>query len=129
MKKLLSIVLTVASFIFTAILFVNPLTAQSALKGGGSKIPEDVMKIADKSCMHCHAEPGSPMALMHLDLSNWDKYSPEKQAGKAKDMCKMVTKDKMPPKIFCKNHPDDVPNEKDLKTICDWAQSLQVDKK
>lgn len=130
MKKLISIAVAIASVIFITALILHPINAQSASKqGGGSKIPEGVMKIAEKSCMHCHAEPGDPMALMHLNLSNWDKYSPEKQAGKAKDMCKMVTKDKMPPKSFCKSHPDDAPNEKDLKTICDWAQSLQVNKK
>jgi hypothetical protein len=40
---------------------------------------------------------GNGMAMMHLNLTNWDKFSPEKQADKAKDMCKMVSKGKMPP--------------------------------
>jgi hypothetical protein len=87
------------------------------------------MKIADKSCVRCHTEPGDFMALSHLNLSNWDKYSPEKQADKAKAMCTMVTKDKMPPKGFREKHPDDVPTSKELNTICDWAQSIQVSKK
>lgn len=129
MKKLISITVAAVSILFIAALIFNPITAQSALKNGGSKISEDVMKIAEKSCVYCHSEPGNPMALMHLDLSNWDKYSPDKQAAKAKSMCTMVTKEKMPPKSFGKSHPDGVPNEKELKTICDWAQSIQIDKK
>ena len=130
MKNLTSIVLTVANVLFMTALILSPVTGQSGSKNAGrNPISNDVMKIAVKTCEYCHAEPGNPMALMHLNLSNWDKYSPEKQAGKAKDMCKMVTKDKMPPKSFCKSHPDDVPGEKDLKTICDWAQSIQINKK
>jgi cytochrome c5 len=130
MKKLLKIsIAAIGIFMITALIII-PMTAQSATQNGGGKaIPESVMKIANKSCVKCHTEGGNGMALMHLNLSNWDKYSPEKQASKAKDMCKMVTKDKMPPKSFCKSHPDDVPGEKDLKTICDWAQSIQINKK
>jgi hypothetical protein len=60
----------------------------------------DVMKIAERSCVKCHTEGGNGMALMHLNLSNWDKFSMEKQADQAKDMCGMVSKEKMPPKSF-----------------------------
>jgi len=100
MKKLLKIsIAAIGIFMITALIII-PMTAQSATQNGGGKaIPESVMKIANKSCVKCHTEGGNGMALMHLNLSNWDKYSPEKQASKAKDMCKMVTKDKMPPKI------------------------------
>ena len=130
MKKLISITVAVTSVLFIIALILNPVTGKSASKAGGGKpISGHVMKIAEKSCVKCHTEPGNPMALMHLDLSNWDKYSPEKQASKAKAMCTMVTKDKMPPKNFCKAHPEDVPSSEDLKTICNWAQSIQMDKK
>jgi len=69
------------------------------------------------------------MAITHLDLFNRDKYAPEKQAAKAKEMCTMVTKDKMPPKGFKTKHQYTGPTEAELKTICDWAQSIQVTKK
>jgi hypothetical protein len=130
MKKLTSIVLTVASVLFITALILSPVTGQSGSKNAGrNPISNDVMKIAVKTCEYCHAEPGNPMALMHLNLSNWDKYSPEKQAAKAKAMCEMVTKDKMPPKSYRKNHPDEVMTEKDDNKICDWALSIQIDKK
>ena len=88
-----------------------------------------VMKIAERSCVKCHTEGGNGMALMHLNLSNWDKFSPEKQADKAKDMCKMVSKEKMPPKSFREKNPDAAPTKDEEKIICDWATSIQVVKK
>jgi hypothetical protein len=69
------------------------------------------------------------MALMHLDLSNWDKFSMEKQADKAADMCKMVSKDKMPPKSFREKNPGAAPTQEETKIICDWAKSIRIVKK
>ena len=131
MKKLISIAVAVASVLFITALIITPVTIQSAPKGdgGGKPIPESIMKIAQKSCVNCHTEPGNFMALSHVNLSNWDKYTPEKQAAKAKAMCNMVSKDKMPPKKFREDHPNGVPSKDEIKTICDWAQSLQVTKK
>ena len=131
MKKPISIAVAVVSVIFVISLIINQLTAQSAPKGGvvSKSIPSGVMKIAEKSCVKCHTEPGKGMALAHLNLTNWDKYSPEKQADKAKAMCSMVTKDKMPPKSFRAKNPDGVPTTAEVKTICNWAESLQVTKK
>ena len=125
------ITVAVASVLFLTALIVNPVSAQTAAKASGDHkpIPADVMKIAEKACVNCHTEPGNGMALMHVNLTNWDKYSPEKQADKAKAMCNMVTKDKMPPKKFRENHPDAVPTKDEIKSICDWAESLQVTKK
>jgi hypothetical protein len=131
MKKSISIAVAVVCVLFITSLIINQLTAQAAPEGSAvsKSIPANVMKIADKSCVKCHTEPGDFMALSHLNLSNWDKYSPEKQAAKAKSMCTMVTKDKMPPKKFRANHPDGVPTTEELNTICNWAQSIQVAKK
>ena len=130
MKMTLKISVAVVCILFIAGLSINPLASQTTPQSGGGKvIPESVMKIAGKSCVKCHTEGGNGMALMHLNLSTWNKFSPEKQASKAKDMCKMVTKGKMPPKSFRESHPDGVPSEAEIKTICDWAASIQVAKK
>jgi hypothetical protein len=64
------------------------------------------------------------MALMHVDFDKWATYKPEKQADKAKAMCKMVTKAAMPPKSFRNNNPDKVPTEASVRIICNWAASL-----
>ena len=130
MKMTLKISVAVVCILFTAGLIINPLASQTTTQSGGGKaIPESVMKIASKSCVKCHTEGGNGMALMHLNLSNWDKFSPEKQADKAKDMCKMVSKGKMPPKGFREKNPGAAPTKDEAKIICDWATSIQVVKK
>ncbi len=128
MKKLLVIAFAIVSVIFMAAVILGPVAAQKS-SGGGKPIPENVVKIASKSCVNCHAEPGNPMAIEHVNLTIWEKYSAEKQAKKAQKMCDMVTMGKMPPKSFREKHPEGVPNKEEIKTICDWAASLQVAKK
>jgi hypothetical protein len=44
-------------------------------------------------------------------------------------MCKELSKGKMPPKSFREDHPEAIPTSDEIKTICDWAQSLQVEGK
>jgi hypothetical protein len=65
------------------------------------------------------------MACSRLNLSNWTKYAPAKQADKAAAICKEVSKGGMPPKKFKASHPEAVPTEKQVKTLCDWANSLK----
>jgi hypothetical protein len=128
MKTKLRITTSLGCLLFLAGLAGNPATGLSANKGdgGGKPIPENIMKIAERSCVKCHTEPGNFMAISHLNLSNWNKYSADKQASKAKAMCKMLTKGKMPPKKFCEEHPGDVPTQAEVNTICNWAASLEV---
>jgi hypothetical protein len=131
MKKTIKISAAVAGMLFFNALIINTVSAQTTQKAGEDQklIPASVMKVAQKSCANCHIVPGSKIALSVINLSAWDKYSPEKQAAKAQAMCNIVTKEKMPPKKFKSNNPDAVPNKDDLKILCDWAASLQVVKK
>jgi hypothetical protein len=133
MKKIIRIALAVASVLFITALILIPVKGVSGTKdrsgktsGGGKTLSEDVIRITVKSCENCHAEPGNPFALSHVNLSFWEKFAPEKQADKAKAMCDMVTMNKMPPKKYLKNHPDDALIPEDINKICDWAQSLQI---
>ena len=131
MKKTIVFSLAVLGIVFLTSMVINHSSALPSQKDGtvSKPIPPAVMKIAERSCLKCHAEGGNEMAMMHLNLSNWDKFSPEKQAGKAKDMCKMISKDKMPPKGFREKNPGAAPNQEEIKIICDWAQSIQPVKK
>jgi hypothetical protein len=131
MNKAIILSFSILIVVFLSSMILNKSAAQSSTKKGivSKPISPSVMKIAERSCLKCHTEPGNGMALAHLNLSNWDKFSMEKQADKAKDMCKMVSKDKMPPKSFREKNPDGVPTQKEVKTICDWAQSIQIIKK
>ncbi len=131
MKKLVTTVGLILCGFFILALILNTTIAQTSTKKDekGKPIPENVVKIAEKSCVKCHTEPGNAMALAHVNISKWDSYSAEKQAEKAKAMCNMVTKGKMPPKNFREQHPEGVPSAEEVKTICDWANSIQVPKK
>ena len=128
MKKTISITFAVLGIVFLTSMIMNHSSAGSSQKEGTASKPisSSVMKIAERSCVKCHTEGGNGMAVMHLNLSNWDKFSPEKQAGKAKDMCKMVSKGKMPPKGFREKNPDAAPTKDEAKIICDWATSIQI---
>ena len=130
MKKAIGLSFAVIGIVFFTSMIIHQ-TAQSSQKETtvSKPISPAVMKIAERSCLKCHAEGGNEMAMMHLNLSNWAKYSPEKQAGKAKDMCKMISKDKMPPKSFREKNPGAAPTQEEIKIICDWAESIQPVKK
>ena len=134
MKKAISITFAILGIVFLTSMIMNHPSAQSSTQSQkdssiSKPISSNVMKIAERSCVKCHTEGGNGMALMHLNLSNWDKFSPEKQAGKAKDMCKMVSKGKMPPKGFIEKNPGAAPSKDEVKIICDWATSIQIVKK
>ena len=108
----------------------NPVLAQTSQKSNevGKPIPANVQKAFEKSCIKCHADHGNFMAESKVNLSKWADYSAEKQANKAKAMCKEVSEGDMPPKKFRKKNPENVPTSDDIKIICDWAQSLQLNK-
>ena len=131
MKKAIIITFAVLGIVFLTSMIINHSSAQSSQKTGivSKPISPAVMKIADRSCVKCHTEGGNGMALMHLNLSNWDKFSMEKQADQAKDMCNMVSKGKMPPKSFREKNPGAAPTKDEAKIICDWSKSIQIIKK
>jgi Haem-binding domain len=127
MKKLTPITTVFAIIISFTALLNNPISAQTVQKT--KPIPDNVLMIAKKSCVKCHAEPGKTMALSHVNLSKWDSYTAEKQVSKAAAMCNMITKGKMPPKEFKKENPEFVLTQDEIKIICDWSASIQVTKK
>ncbi len=127
MKKFTLITVAIASIISLTALMNNPVSAQTVQRT--KPISDDVLMIAKKSCIKCHAEPGKKMALSHVNLSKWDTYTAEKQAAKASAMCNMITKGKMPPKEFKEKNPDFVLTKDEIKIICDWSASIQVTKK
>ena len=130
MKRSIWITLGIVCGIIVMSVLLNHIVAQSAPKNilTSKPVPENIMKIAERSCVKCHSEPGSPMARAHLDLTNWDKYSAEKQAAKAKKMCSVLTKATMPPKSFRAKNPGDVPTLEEVNTICNWASEIQPKK-
>jgi cytochrome c5 len=111
-----------------AIFLLAPTKATSQGKAEKAGIPADVNKIFENSCTACHANGGNPMAMSHVNFSHWDEYTAEKQAKKALDIEKIVSKGSMPPKSFKASHPDAVPTPEQIKKISAWADNLQPKK-
>jgi mono/diheme cytochrome c family protein len=125
--------LSVLLLIFCALAFSSAKSfpysnSGSAAKADSISMTPAVHKIVATSCFACHGEGGKAMALSHVKMAEWSSYSPEKQASKAEDMCKMVTKGKMPPKGFLKDHPEAVLTPEQIATICSWSESLNKGK-
>jgi mono/diheme cytochrome c family protein len=91
-------------------------------------IPSDVHKIMVTSCLACHGEAGKAMAKAAVKMSDWGSYTAKKQASKAKAMCKMVTKGKMPPKGYLNEHPEAKLTPEQIATICNWSAELNKKK-
>jgi hypothetical protein len=90
----------------------------------GQPLADSIMKIVKVSCMDCHADGGNGMASSHVNFSKWTSYKTDKQAAKAKDICKIITKGAMPPKKFRANNPEAIPTPAQITTLCNWANSL-----
>jgi mono/diheme cytochrome c family protein len=103
-------------------------SSNPAPKADTSVVPDDVHKILATSCFACHGLAGKSMALAHVKMAELDTYSPEKLAAKAKAMCKMVTKGKMPPKGYLKEHPEAKLTPEQVATICNWSSELKKGK-
>ena len=91
----------------------------------GQPLADSIMKIVKVSCMDCHADGGYGMACAHVNFSKWSSYSPAKQADKANDISKVMSKGSMPPKKFRDNNPGKVPTQAQITTISNWAKSLK----
>ena len=47
-----------------------------------SSIPDDVKTIFENSCMACHATGGRNLAMLKVNFSEWDEYTPAKTSQK-----------------------------------------------
>jgi hypothetical protein len=111
--------------VFGLIIAPQKANSQNDPKAGTTvSIPDNVNSVFKNSCMGCHSNDGKKMAAMHVNFSKWSEYDVEKQAKKAEDICKVLTKGSMPPKGFKAEHPELVPTAAQIKSICDWSNSL-----
>jgi hypothetical protein len=91
------------------------------------EIPDNLKPVIKNSCMPCHADNGSNIAVIKLNFSEWNKYDSVKQVSKAEAICNVITEGIMPPKSFRKSHPNAIPSEAEKDSICNW--SVQLTKK
>jgi len=90
-----------------------------------NSIPDSLSKIFSNSCMPCHFDGGSKMAIFALNFSDWNKYSVEKQFKKGESICKKITDGTMPPKSFRESKPGIVPTKAQVNNICKWTGTLK----
>ena len=129
MKKIAFLSFVALSALFAMVIVLNPQPVAGSGKpvsaGPGTALPDSIHKLVQKACMDCHADDGNFMAKGKINFSSWEKYDSEKQIGKAKAMCKDLTKGAMPPKKWRANNPGNVPTQAEVDMVCRWANGLQ----
>jgi hypothetical protein len=123
-----------ASLLCTGFLMIGlfvlglPASGQDTLKVSAA-IPADVNKIVSASCTPCHTSEGGLMSKSKLNLTEWAKYSPEKQKEKAAKMYTELNKGAMPPKSAREKRPELIPTKEQIEIIKNWSESFPADKK
>jgi hypothetical protein len=103
----------------------NAVSGQKVVKKTGDPIPENLMKIFDRSCVGCHSTKGNSMAKSMLNFDKWQQMKPNKIIKKAGSVCSAVSSEFMPPKSVRKAKPELIPSKADAEAICKWAESLK----
>jgi mono/diheme cytochrome c family protein len=86
-------------------------------------LPDDIKKIAEKSCLECHgADSQNEDALEHLDFTKLDKLKKVKKITTLREIVEVIEEDEMPPSKFLKRHPDRKLTEKERTTLMEWAK-------
>ncbi len=117
--------LTALSVIFCASFIQTDKTIPQNKDKVPGAIPENIDAVIQKSCKPCHFQGGGFMPTFHVNFSKWDKYSPEKQAKKARQICSILLDNKMPPEEVRTKRPEKVPTKDQVSAICKWAESLK----
>jgi mono/diheme cytochrome c family protein len=129
MKKIDVASLLTAGFLVLCLFLIEmPATGQDTLKVS-TTIPDDVFKIVSVSCVPCHTSEGGLMSKSKLNLTDWAKYSPEKQKEKAAKMYAEVNKGAMPPKSAREKRPDLIPTMEQIESIKKWSESFPAESK
>lgn len=87
-------------------------------------IPDQVDTILHRSCNPCHYDGGSHKALLKLNLSKWEDYSPNQREDKAEKICSELQDEDMPPQSARDKHPERIPTNDQVDAICKWTGSL-----
>lgn len=126
MKRTLTFLGISFTVIFLIALAFRPVNASvsTSYNQENPALPDSVMKIVQKACLDCHGADGNGMAKSHVNFGAWTSYDAKKQAGKAEDIYKEVSKGKMPPGKWRKNNPDNIPNQADIDLLKNWAAAL-----
>ena len=103
--------------------------------------PENISSILRTSCYDCHSNETSwplysyiaPVSFLlagdvkegrkHLNFSEWDKYSSDKQIKLLEEMIEEVEKEEMPLTIYTFTHPNSKLDSNRIKLLKQWVKS------
>ena len=103
--------------------------------------PENISSILRTSCYDCHSNETSwplysyiaPVSFLlagdvkegrkHLNFSEWDKYSSDKQIKLLEEMIEEVEKENMPLTIYTFTHPNSKLDSNRFKLLKQWVKS------
>jgi len=129
MKRSKTTAILISGTLVLGLFFFNITASGQDASKTASTIPDDVSKIVMVSCVPCHTSQGGLMSKSKLNLTEWVKYSPEKQKEKAAKMYSEVNKGAMPPKKARELKPELIPTKEQLEVIKKWSESFPADKK
>jgi hypothetical protein len=127
MKKMFFLLIAMFVIAIVATMVARPSLSKSSSifisNDEGTPLADSVMKIVKVSCMDCHNDGGG-MAASHVNFSKWAGLTKDKQASKANDVNKLVTKGSMPPGRFLIKHPEAALTMAQKNIISNWAKAL-----
>ena len=87
------------------------------------EIPDNVMKVIDKSCFGCHnSESPNEKAVKKLQFDKLGDLKTYKLVGKLTDIADVVANADMPPEKFLAKKPEATPTAVEKKILLDWAE-------
>jgi hypothetical protein len=132
MKKIyaiLAISLFVLSIAITTLSSAKDTTQREQIIPDSSSIPDSINKIFTNSCFPCHSDVGKLLAKTKLNFSVWDTYTKKEKIKVREDICKILSDGDMPPESVRKSKPETLPNDAQIKSICNWVASLNQEQK
>jgi mono/diheme cytochrome c family protein len=130
-KRILVLPVAVFSLIIGALIFQVPAAfgqAPSKAAAKGILIPDDLKVVFTNSCMPCHSDKGKEMAKIMLNFSKWNNYSWRTQVQKSRAICRMISKNEMPPAPFRESSPELALTKEQKDNICKWVNAKVVKK-
>lgn len=87
------------------------------------EIPDNVMKVIDKSCYGCHnSESPNEKGVKKLQFDKLGDLKTAKLVGKLADIADVVANSDMPPEKFLAKKPEATPTAVEKKILQDWAE-------
>lgn len=122
----------------------NPPEDPSLTLNAHTEVPPDVDSTFARSCNDCHTHKTvwpwysnvAPLSWLvisdvndgrrHLNLSEWGKYTPERQQRKLSELCEEVAEGEMPLKQYTWIHEVAGLDGPQRRQICDWTKAEQA---